>query len=194
MYFALLICFVLQDAGVLPQPAECQLFSCADSSRAETSESHQPSAKWVEPAGPLHLSPPQQTLHPRTRCSFISKHSSFLWRQITLLFFTASQAATDPHIVERFIFNVISTSLAWKHVGLCDVHVISNGWDTLHNNLRFLTAQSLTHSFTEIDEGWAIVKYSEHQEVKKKKKRSVKKYYESKWGHNPDVSTCFEKL
>lgn len=36
---------VLQDAGVLPQPAERQLFSCADSSRAETSESHQPSAE-----------------------------------------------------------------------------------------------------------------------------------------------------
>lgn len=35
----------LQDVGVLPQPGECQLFSSEDCSRAETSESHQPSAK-----------------------------------------------------------------------------------------------------------------------------------------------------
>lgn len=41
----------------------------------------------LNPLAPLHLSPPQQTLHPRTCCSFKSKHSSFLWRQITLLFF-----------------------------------------------------------------------------------------------------------
>lgn len=36
---------VLQDVGVLPQPAERQLFGGEDGSRAETSESHQPSAK-----------------------------------------------------------------------------------------------------------------------------------------------------
>lgn len=36
---------MLQDVGVLPQPAECQFFSGEDGSRAETTESHQPSAK-----------------------------------------------------------------------------------------------------------------------------------------------------
>lgn len=49
--------------------------------------------------------------------------------------------------------------------------MISNGWDTLHNNLRFLTAQSLTHSFTEIDEDWAIVKYS--KKSKKRQSRNI---------------------
>lgn len=51
------------------------------------------------PAGPLHLSPLKQTLHPRTLCSFISKRLGFLWRQITLLVVKVSQAAKDPHIV-----------------------------------------------------------------------------------------------
>ena len=37
--------YALQDVGVLPQPAERQFFSCEDGSRAETSESHQQSAK-----------------------------------------------------------------------------------------------------------------------------------------------------
>lgn len=36
---------LLQDAGILPQPAERQLFGSEDSSRAETTKSHQPCAK-----------------------------------------------------------------------------------------------------------------------------------------------------
>lgn len=42
---SLLSLHVLQDVGVLPQPAERQLYRREDGSRAEASESHQPSAK-----------------------------------------------------------------------------------------------------------------------------------------------------
>lgn len=49
---------VLQHVGVLPEPAERQFISSEDGSRAETSESHQPSAKWVQTysTGPSHVS------------------------------------------------------------------------------------------------------------------------------------------
>lgn len=117
-------------------------------------------------AGLLHLGPRKQTLHLRTLCSFLSKHSVFLWRQITLGHLWRRARLLKIHILFSFLLSdVVSASLAWNPiVGVCDVK-ISYGWTALDNNLIFLTVWSLTHIYRETDECRAKVKYSKHWKV-----------------------------
>lgn len=71
-------------------------------------------------AGLLHLSPTKQILHPRTLCSFISKHSVFLWRQITLGHLWRRARLLKIHILFNFLLsNVVSASLAWNPILGC---------------------------------------------------------------------------
>lgn len=69
---------MLQDVGVLPQPADSQLFSSKDGSRAETAESHQQSAKWVQnPQAWLMSAPLTDSGHIHQRSVLQHQHVSF---------------------------------------------------------------------------------------------------------------------